>query len=156
MKGRSGFCSVRCRFAGVHAPCYLGRQKKSHHDDPSSHHRTTKRNRSNSKKDRFLRSHERLGAHHHHCIAVVSAVNKRRQPQCTGTCPQNACPISAHRNMQTLSFTLYDGEDSIAQDWRSVPTGDLSRPLPKTASLVVKKEFSRYSRARVARWHLAA
>ena len=29
MKGRSGLCSLRCRFAGaVNAPCYLGRQKK--------------------------------------------------------------------------------------------------------------------------------
>ena len=35
---------------------------------------------------------------------------------------------------------LHSGcEDNIAQDWRSIPTRDLSRQLPKTASLVVKK-----------------
>ena len=30
-------------------------------------------------------------------------------------------------------------EDSIAQDWRSIPTRDLSRQLPKTPSLAVEK-----------------
>ena len=47
-------------------------------------------------------------------------------------------------------------EDSIAQEWRSIPTRDLSRQLTKTASLVVKG-FSRCSlvtRARVERRRL--
>ena len=99
----------------------------------SSRHRTTTRNGSNSKKDWYLHPHKRLGAHHHYCPGVVSAVTKRRHPQ-----------KKAHARLQLIGACkpcrLHSGrEDNIAQDWRSIPTRDLSRLLLKTASLVVEK-----------------
>ena len=100
--------------------------ENGYHDDSSSHHRTTERSRSNSK---MASSFGQTSWHSslHHCTAAVSAVSKRRQPRCQGACPQN----KTHARVQLIGACNpcrlnSCREGSIAQDWRSIQTRDLS------------------------------
>ena len=69
-----------------------------------------------------------------------------RQQKVRATSISRRLPSETHARFQFIGACkpcrLRSGcEDSIDQDWRSIPTEDLSRPLPKAASLVVKKVF---------------
>ena len=117
-----------------------------HHDDLSNNLRMTRRNRSKRLASSFGQTSWHLSSSSFRCSVcrILTRLawgtgRKREQTQCAGACPQKHMPDSSASEHALLVACALAVKTAKLKTGGPSPTRDLPRPLPKAASLAVKK-----------------